>query len=135
MKLNPYINFEGNAEESLNFYKAVLGGEIESLSRYADSPMPSDDDWKQKILHARFVFDGNLLMISDGFKGYKPSDKGGIQLSVEADSLEQLETLFSKMSEGGKVVYPLENMFWGARFGMLQDKFGINWMFNFDLKK
>jgi len=134
MKLNPYLIFSGNAEEVLNFYKDALGGEITMLSRYGDSPMPTDEDYKNKVMHSRLVFDGNLVMISDDMKGHPVSTGGNVQLSIEVESLDRINEVFEKMSEGGKVTLPLQDMFWGARFGMLQDKFGISWMFNHELK-
>src|SRR5437773_12393744 len=133
MKMNPYLHFEGNAEEALNFYKDVLGGDILMLSRYGDSPEKTDEEWKHKIIHARLQFGDNLIMISDGFKGYKIEGKGNIQLSIEMDSEEQLIEVFNKMSEDGKVTMHLAKQFCGAHFGMLTDKFGIAWMFNYSL--
>ena len=130
MKLTPYIQFAGNAEEALNFYKEVLNGEVVMLSRYGDSPVPADEDYKQKIIHARLVFGENMIMISDTFKGNAVHTNGNIQLSVDVPDKLQLETVFGKMAAGGKIVMPLQDQFWGATFGMLQDKFGVNWMFN-----
>jgi PhnB protein len=130
MKLTPYIHFAGNAEEALNFYKEVLGGEIVMLTRYGDSPMAADEDYKQKIIHARLVFNNNMIMISDTFKGNDINTNGNIQMSVEVPDKGQMETIFSKMAAGGKITMPLQDQFWGATFGMLQDKFGVSWMFN-----
>jgi len=130
MKLTPYIHFAGNAEEALNFYKEVLNGEVVMLSRYGDSPVPADEDYKQKIIHARLVFGENMIMISDTFKGNAVHTNGNIHLSVDVPDKLQLETVFGKMAAGGKIVMPLQDQFWGATFGMLQDKFGVNWMFN-----
>jgi len=130
MKLTPYIHFAGNAEEALNFYKDVLNGEIVMLSRYGDSPVPADEDYKQKIIHARLVFGENMIMISDTFKGNAVHTNGNIQLNVDVPDKLQLETVFGKMAAGGKIMMPLQDQFWGATFGMLQDKFGVNWMFN-----
>jgi PhnB protein len=135
MKLTPYLHFAGNAEEALNFYKDALGGEIIAINRYGNSPVPSDEDYKDKIMHSRLVFGDNLIMISDSFKGNAVSTKGNIQLSIEADSAEQINTLFEKMGAGGTVTMPLQRQFWGATFGMLVDKFGVAWMFNFEDKK
>jgi PhnB protein len=135
MKLNPYINFAGNAEEALDFYKSVLGGEITSIKRYSETPMPCDDDKKQKIMHAVFVFDGNELLISDRPKGSPVSTNGNIQFSVEVENEAKADEVFNKMAEGGKIVMPLAAQFWGAKFGMVQDKFGINWMFSCEVKK
>ncbi len=78
MKLTPYIHFAGNAEEALNFYKEVLGGEILMVSRYGDSPMPTDEDYKEKIIHARLAFGDSLIMISDAFKGNAVHTNGNI---------------------------------------------------------
>ena len=135
MKLTPYLHFAGNAEEALNFYKDALGGEVIMLSRYGDSPMPSDEDYKQKIIHSRLQFGDNLIMISDSFKGQPFSTHGNIQLSVEIEDASEMEDIFNKMAEGGTVTMPLAHQFWGAKFGMLKDKFGVSWMFNCEQKK
>ncbi len=134
-RLVPYLHFNGDAEEVLNFYKDVLDGEILVISRYGDSPMQVDEDWKNKIVHSRLKFGNNLLMISDSHNGQLASKEGNIQLSVEVDDEKKIEEVFNKMSEGGKVTMPLAKQFWGATFGMLQDKFGVNWMFNHEDKK
>jgi PhnB protein len=134
MKLIPYLHFAGNAREVLNFYKNALGGDIVQLGTYGESPMPSDEDYKDKVMHARFVFDGNMIMISDVFKGQPVSTDGNIQLSVDVDNESKLDEVFNKMAEGGRVTMPLADQFWGAKFGMLQDKFGVSWMFNCEKK-
>lgn len=136
MKLNPYLNFAGNAEEAVNFYKSALDGEIIMLSRYGDSPMPSDDDWKQKIMHSRLQFGGdNIIMISDTMKGHEISTKGNIQLSIGLDDEAKTHEIFNKLAEGGTVTMPLAKQFWGDVFGMLHDKFGVSWMLNCTGKK
>ena len=136
MKLVPYLNFAGNAEEALNFYKDALGGEVLMISRYGDSPMPSDEDWKQKLMHARLQFgDGNLIMISDTMKGNLVSTHGNIQLSLGLKEEEKTKEVFDKLADGGKVTMPLSKQFWGDTFGMLQDKFGVSWMLNCEVKK
>ncbi len=112
MKLIPYIHFAGNAEEAMNFYANALDGEILSIQRYGDSPMPSDEDYKHKIMHGRFVFGGNLIMISDVFKGQPVGTNGNIRLSVDVDDIERLEKVFKKMAEGGTIKMALENTFW-----------------------
>jgi PhnB protein len=135
MKLIPYVHFAGNAEEALNFYAEVLGAEILTIQRYADAPVPSDEDYKQKIMHARLKVGETVLMVSDVFKGQPVSTNGNVDLSVEVESEEKIHSVFNKMSEGGKVVFPLEKQFWGAIFGMIEDKFGVKWMFNHELEK
>ena len=133
--LVPYLYFNGEAEEVLNYYKDAFDGEIIVLNRYADSPMQVNDDWKNKIIHARLKFGDNIIMISDSHKGQLASKEGNIQLSVEVDDENKMKKVFDKLAEGGKVTMPLAKQFWGATFGMLQDKFGVNWMFNHEEKK
>ena len=135
MKLTPYIHFQGNAEEAMNFYAKALGGTISELKRYGESPMPADEDYKDKVLHGRLKVGENLIMISDTFKGNKVSTDGNIQLSVEITEVDKIDEVFNKMAEGGNVTMPLQDTFWGARFGMLKDKYGVSWMFNYELKK
>jgi len=135
MKLTPYIHFGGNAREAIDFYKKALNGEIKQLGTYGESPMRGDEDYKDKVMHARFVFDGNMIMVSDVFKGQQVSTNGNIQLSIDVDDVNKLNEVFNKMAEGGKVTMELQDTFWGARFGMLIDKFGVSWMFNCELKK
>jgi PhnB protein len=135
MTLIPYVHFEGKAEEALNFYKDILEGEILMVSRYGDAPMKVDDDWKNKLMHARLKFGDSMLYVSDGPKGYTSSKEGNIQLSVDVPDQHKIEEVFNKMAEGGKITMPLAEQFWGAKFGMLQDKYGVGWMFNCELKK
>lgn len=132
--LVPYLHFNGNAEEVLNFYKDAFSGEIVMLTHYSDSPMPVEENWKSKIIHSRLKFDDNLLMISDSHNGQLASTEGNIQLSVEVDDESKMEEVFNKLAEDGKITMPLAKQFWGATFGMLQDKFGVNWMFNHEEK-
>jgi len=130
MELTPYLHFEGTSEEVLNFYKEALDGEIVRLNRYKDGPMPVDEDWKDKIMHARLQFGKSALMISDGPKGFKTTVNGNIQLSIEFDDEDNMEKVFNKLAEGGRVTLPLAKQFWGAKFGMLVDKYGTGWMVN-----
>ena len=135
MELTPYLNFEGNAEEVLNFYKDALDGEIVMVSRYKDAPMPSDEDWKDKIMHARLKFGKSLVMISDGPKDFKTTFNGNIQLSIEVEDENKMEEVFNKLAAGGKITMPLQKQFWGAKFGMLVDKFGTGWMLSHQEKQ
>jgi PhnB protein len=135
MKLIPYITFNGNCEEALNFYRSIFGGEIISIGRYGDSPMKVDEKHKQKVLHARIQIGDYLLMASDSMPDKAPVLGNNISLSIELDEAAAMETAYSKLSEGGKKTMPLGDMFWGARFGMLTDKYGIHWIFNCEKKK
>lgn len=133
--LVPYLHFNSEAEEVLNLYKDVFDGEIIALNRYGDSPMQVNEGWKNKIIHARLKFGDNIIMMSDSHNGQLASKEGNIQLSVEVDDENKIKEVFDKLAEGGKVTMPLAKQFWGATFGMLQDKFGVNWMFNHEEKR
>ena len=130
MEVTPYLHFEGNAEEVLNFYKEAFDGEIVMLSRYKDGPMQVDEDWKDKIMHARLNFGKSMIMVSDGPKDFKTTVNGNIQLSIEFDDDQKMEEVFNKLAAGGKITLPLAKQFWGAKFGMLVDKYGTGWMVN-----
>ena len=136
MKLVAYLTFNGNCEEALNFYKNALDGEITHISKMGDTPgMEIPEHQKNNVMHATLKLGNNELMMSDSFDNaqYKPGNN--ITLSLHPETIQQEENLFSKMAEGGQITQPLQDTFWGARFGMLVDKFGINWMFNTELKK
>jgi len=130
MELTPYLHFAGKGEEALNFYKDVFDGEITMLSRYKDAPMPADEDWKDKVMHARLSFGKSMIMISDGPKGWQSPAGGNIQLSLEIEDEEKLKQVFNKLAAGGNITMPLAKQFWGALFGMVTDKYGIGWMVN-----
>ncbi len=133
MKVIPYLGFRGNAEEALNFYAEVFDGKITFLQHYDQSPMEVDEGYSHKVVHATFVFGENTLMASD-MKDQPETPYSNVQLSVSMDSEEQIDRVFTAMSEGGAVILPLEKQYWGAKFGMIRDKFGILWMFNYDEK-
>ena len=138
-KLNPYLNFDGKTEEAFNFYKSVLGGEFLMLQRFRDTSYGdkmSEED-KNKIMHVALPVGENILMGTDTMEsmGQRLRSGNNFSLSIEAESEEEADRLFNNLSEGGKVEMPMEKTFWDAYFGMFVDKFGIQWMINFDLKK
>ena len=135
--LNPYLNFNGNTEEAFNFYKSVFGGEFTTLQRFKDTPeadkIPASE--KDKIMHVSLpIGKGNTLMATDAIEsmGQKLTVGNNFYISIGADSEEETTELFNALSAGGKVTMPLGKTFWGAYFGMFTDKFGIQWMVNYD---
>lgn len=132
-KLNVYLTFPGTCEEALNFYKDCLGGEIVAMQRFGEAPMPSPDDYKQKIIHAQFQSEGIFLMASDGMPGQPVTAGDNVHLSLDFTDGGEQEAVFNKLAAGGKVTMPLEKTFWGAVFGMLVDKYGNSWLFNRDI--
>ena len=133
MHLTPYILFNGNCEEALNFYATALQGEIKTLSRYEGTPAGSMSADKQKIMHSYFVAGGIAFMAADADDGAVNS--GMVHLCIDFRSSEEEQKVFEALSEGGKVTLPLEDTFWGARFSMLTDRFGIKWMLNYEKNK
>jgi PhnB protein len=138
--LNPYLNFPGNTEEAFIFYRSVFGGEFTTLQRFKDTPEAGRVPEKEKdmLMHVALpVGNGNSLMATDSVEsmGHKLTVGNNIQLSLEAESKEEAEKLFKGLSAGGKVTMPLKDTFWGAYFGMLTDKFGIQWMVNYTSPK
>ena len=131
MELSPYLIFDGKCEEALKFYAKVLGGKIDSFMKWGGSPaeaMAVNKDW---VLHASFEAKGFKFLASDrGKDAQPPSQEGMIWLTLNFETESEEEKVFKAMSEGGNVSMPLNDTFWGARFGMVKDKFGIGWMFN-----
>lgn len=133
--LNVYLTFSGTCKDALALYKEALGGEIVSLQTFGEAPTPNiPDDQKNNVMHAEFRAGDIYFMASDSMPEQPVILGNAVTLSIGLDSLEEQESIFSKLSDGGAVTMPLQDTFWGARFGMLTDKFGINWMLNCDKK-
>jgi len=132
MQFVPYLFFSGTCEEALNFYKKILGGEIEGLSRWKEMPADADGpavtpETADRVMHAAFKSGAVNFMASDATPG-KQYGEGAISLSLEADDVAEAQRVFDGLAQGGTVEMPLQDMFWGAKFGMLTDKYGIDWM-------
>jgi len=135
--LNPYLNFAGKTEEAFNFYKSVFGGDfLGEINRFKDTPdadkLPKEN--QNTVMHIALpIGKGNVLMATDALEsmGHKLIPGNNFYLSLEADNKTEAEKLFNALSKGGTVTMPLADAFWGAYFGMLTDKFGINWMVNY----
>ena len=135
MQLITYVSFGGNCEEAINFYKEAIGAELIQISKMGDSPMEVPPTLKDKIMHARLQIGENVLYMSDTFDPSALVQGNNVSLSIQIDDTAKLEKLFNDLSAGGTIKMPLEDTFWGARFGMFTDKFGIHWMLNCELKK
>ncbi|MEO6583367.1 MAG: VOC family protein [Ferruginibacter sp.] len=130
----PYLTFNGNAAEAMAFYAKALGGAVEFQQTFGESPMKVSEDTKDKIMHATFKAGELSIMCSDtNDEMGKVTPGSNISLSLNFNDEESINTTFEALAEGGKITMPLENTFWNARFGMLTDKFGFNWMLNHDL--
>jgi PhnB protein len=128
--ITPYITFTGNCEEALNFYRDKLGGEIIFIQRYVESPMKGMGP-DEAIMHASLKVGDSVIMASDNCSKEHPTNVGNnISLAIGSSDVAAAESMFEKMSDGANVIMPMQETYWAERFGMLTDKFGINWMFN-----
>ncbi len=135
MALNIYIYFNGNCEEAMNFYKDATGGTIDMIQRYGDAPMGTGDSYKDKILHAVMTIYGTTVMFSDANEKRHVNAGDNFSMALDFKNDEDITKAFEAFSAGGNITMPLQDTFWGAKFGMCTDKFGIGWMFNFDKPK
>lgn len=134
---NIYLTFNGNCEEAFNFYKTVFGGEFTHIGYFDE--MPESDNYKvpeadkDKVMHVSLPIGKSILMGSDSGAEWAASFRQGnnFSISVTADSKEETDKLFNALAQEGQITMPLDNTFWGDYFGMLTDKFGINWMISY----
>jgi PhnB protein len=129
--IHAYLTFDGNAREAMAFYAKCLGAELQ-IQSFADAKIPCPPEAANRVLHAKLTKGSAVLMASDTMPGM-PFHKGSnVSISIQCESLAEIERLFPAFGERGTVTMPLEDTFWNARFGMLTDRYGIHWMFNFD---
>jgi PhnB protein len=131
MRINPYLNFNGQCEEAFKFYERTFAGKIEFAMTHGNSPMAEQvaPEWRDKIMHICLAFGDQLLLGSDAPpEHYQPQQGFFLQVAVKSPS--EAEHLFQTLSENGKVCMSMQETFWSPRFGMLVDKFGTPWMIN-----
>jgi PhnB protein len=138
--INPYLTFNGNCEEAFGFYKSVFGGEFPYVGRFKDMPseQPIPESEGNKIMHMSLpIGQGTILMGSDSSSAYGQATIIGnnFSISVQADTEDSANKIFNGLSAGGQVTMPMSNTFWGAYFGMCTDKFGMQWLVNFDMNE
>jgi PhnB protein len=132
MKINVYLNFNGNCREAMEYYQKVLGGQIVAMMPHRGTPAEefTSPDWLDKIMHARLIVgDAAVIMGSDSPPQYQKAP-GGFGVCVSTDDLETGKRVFAGISDGGQVTMPYEETFWAKGFGMCTDRFGISWMVN-----
>ena len=131
--LIPYLSFSGKAEEALHYYEQALSGRITHLQRFKEAPGMAGPEVDEYILHAVFEADGFTFMASDGRDpGFAPTNGGNLSLSFDYKDVAAMEKAYENLSAGGNILMPMQDTFWGARFGICQDKYGFTWMFNHD---
>ena len=131
MALNPYLHFNGECREAFEFYSSVFGNEFITVSTFREGPegMEIADEDLDRIMHVSLPIGSNVLMGSDTCSSFGPPPKVGNNFSLcyNADSRKHADEIFSKISDGGKVVMPMGDVFWGSYYGKCIDKFGITW--------
>lgn len=135
--VNPYLMFNGTCEEAFLFYKSVFGGEFPYIGKFKDAPAEEgevlSEEALNRIMHVSLPIGNTILMGSDTHPRYGDVGFGdNFSISINTESTEEADRIFNGLSAGGKIEMPLNKTFWGAYFGMFKDKFGINWMVNFD---
>ncbi len=133
-EIQTYLNFDGNCREAMTFYKECLGAEL-FVMPFANGPMEVPKGSEDRLLHSKLTKGATVLMASDTMPGISFKQGNNFSVSLGCESLEELERVFAAFSEKGKVTMPLQDTFWGARFGMVTDQFGISWMFDFEHPK
>jgi PhnB protein len=135
--INPHINFNGNAEEAFTFYKSVFGGEFARVMRFKDmasAEFPVPEHEANKIMHIAFPIGPNVLMGNDVPESMGPTNENEnrSKISISTESKEEADKLFNGLSAGGQIEFPIGDSPWGSYFGMFRDKYGIEWMVDFD---
>jgi PhnB protein len=138
-QINPHINFNGNAMEAFTFYKSVFGGEFAKIIYLKDlsgPEFPVAENDKNKILHIALPIGKNILMANDvpESMGRVNENENRSKISIRVESKEEADQLFNGLSEGGEIEMPIADSPWGSYFGMFRDKFGIEWMVDYDPK-
>lgn len=132
-ELNTYLIFNGNCGEAMQFYAKCLGAELQ-LMKFGDvpgaSPEGAPEGTKDRIMHARLTKGKAVLMASDNGPGMAFTQGNNFSISIDCESAQEVDKYFAALGDKGKITMPVQETFWAARFGMLTDKFGINWMFN-----
>lgn len=139
MVLNPYLNFDGNAEEAFKFYQSVFGGElfVQKMNQAPGGDQLPDNE-KNRAMHVALpIGKGQVLMASDCLPsaGHVLNVGNNNYISVSPDSREEADRLFNGLSAGGNIEMPMADMFWGDYFGSFADRYGVRWMINFSQKK
>lgn len=137
--INPHINFNGNAEEAFLFYKSVFGGEFATVVRFkelASAEFPISEKEADKIMHIALPIGKSVLMANDvpEIMGRTNENENRSKIVISAESKEEADKIFNGLSAGGQIEMPISDSPWGTYFGMFRDKYGIEWMVDFDAR-
>jgi PhnB protein len=131
-----YLAFDGNCADAMRFYERSLNGRLEVLMTGADSPMCKDipKEWADRIMHARLVLPGGGMLFAGDAPAHLPYEGiKGVAITLDYPTVDEAETVFGALAEGGQVTMPMQPAFWAKRWGMLVDRFGTPWIVNGEL--
>lgn len=137
MKVNPYLNFDGKAEEAFHFYRSVFGGEFTAVMKMDTAPDAEKINEKEKdrIMHISLPIGKDIVLMASDIlpsMGHTLNQGNNLYISLHPESREEADRLFNGLSKGGEVEMPMEDQFWGDYFGSFTDKFGVKWMVNYN---
>jgi len=134
-QLNPYLNFNGTAAKAIKLYETALGAKVENVMPWTDAPgTPPSAETKDRVMHAHLRIGDAALMLSDSMPGQPVTFGTNAHVMLDFDDPNDMARKFEALSTGGKITMPLQDTFWGAKFGMLIDAHGVSWMFNCQAK-
>ncbi|WP_338778575.1 VOC family protein [Metabacillus sp. FJAT-52054] len=128
----PYLTFNGNAKEALEYYKELFGGEVSDVQTYGQANFPTPAEADELILHSRFRKGPLFFMVSDATSDRSVTMGSNITHVLEMESEEEIQAIYSKLTEKGTVHMELQDTFWGARYAKVEDPFGVTWDLNFE---
>ncbi|WP_028401432.1 VOC family protein [Ectobacillus panaciterrae] len=127
----PYLTFNGNAREALEYYKEVFEGEVLAIQTFGEADFPTPPEVDDRIMHAQFKKGDLFLMMSDSFLGHQVEVGNHISLALEMESEEEIQKLYDALSASGSVLMELQDTFWGAKYAKVKDRFGVIWDLNY----
>ena len=137
MKLDTYLKFDGNCRQAFEFYRQSFGGEFATIQTFGEAPaeVVVPERYRGHLMHVSLPIGPGVLMGSDSVEGFGPPTVFGnnFSITVHTESREEADDIFGRLSEGGSVTMPMQDMFWGSYFGSLTDRFGVNWQIHCDL--
>ena len=137
-QITPALAFAGTAEQAIHLYEKALSAKVESLMRFGDAAAMGQsipDEHRNGVMHSVLRIGEGPIMVMDAPPGTPLSTDGQVQVALDFDDVAEMTRSFDALAAGGAVTMPLQDAFWGARFGMLTDAFGIRWMFNCQTKQ
>ncbi|MFC0270598.1 VOC family protein [Metabacillus herbersteinensis] len=128
----PYLSFNGNAREALEYYQEVFQGEVLGIQTFGEAEYPTPPEADERIMHAQFKKEDLVFMVSDGFGDHTFEIGNNISLVLELESDEEIQGYYDRLSEKGTVLMELQDTFWGAKFAKVKDPFGVTWDLNYE---